>query len=152
MREPPHFLDEAPDEELKRLFEELIRASNTIELLVGVYRVVKPALIRALNQHLAQANPLSDYPTCRLLRLLLKDEEEMVVWGTQATTALTQAPEAAKIAHDWEKHLSWFLDAAGELREIFPMRIIFLPHVLALMALPILWTAFHGAISVFAIR
>ncbi|WP_201393771.1 hypothetical protein [Ktedonobacter sp. SOSP1-52] len=120
MREPPHFLDEAPDEELKRLFEELIRASNTIELLVGVYRVVKPALIRALNQHLAQANPLSDYPTCRLLRLLLKDEEEMVVWGTQATTALTQAPEAAKIAHDWEKHLSWFLDAAGGIAGDLP--------------------------------
>ncbi len=113
MREPPHYLDEVPDEKLQTLFAELIRANTTVELLAGVYGVLKPAMIQALKLHLAQTNSLIDYPTCRILRFILGEEEEMMIWGSQALAALTRTPKALQAAHRWEKHIGWFLAAAG---------------------------------------
>ncbi len=113
MREPPLHLDRAPDPKLQALLDEVIRAENTIELLVGIYRVVKPELVRSLRKHLSETNPLVDYPTCRILRTNLQEEEEMVAWGEQAISALTQTPQAIEVAQSWEAHLHAFLWAAG---------------------------------------
>lgn len=122
MREPPHYLDEVPDEKLEAFFEELIRSKTTVELLAGVYGVLKPAMIEALKIHLAQTNALIDYPTCRLLRFILSEEEEMLKWGKQALIALTRVPEALQEARDWERHVNWFLAAAGGIAGNQPAR------------------------------
>lgn len=50
MRTPPLHLDRIPDPALDALFQELIRSLSTLELLTGVYRVLKPATIAALQQ------------------------------------------------------------------------------------------------------
>jgi hypothetical protein len=113
MREPPHHLDEAPDPRLATLFDKLLRSHTTVEVLVGGYRVVRTALVQALHAHLAEANPLIDQPTCRLLRFMLREEEQMVAWGERALAALTQTPEAVQLAQAWEQHVTWFLEAAG---------------------------------------
>src|SRR5436309_8236273 len=65
MRTPPHHLDHAPDAALAAFFEELKRAENSLEFLVGVYGVLKPALAAAFREHLAQAHPIADQPTRR---------------------------------------------------------------------------------------
>ena len=127
MREPPHYLDEVPDDKLQTLFAELIRTHTTVELLAGVYDVMKPAMIEALKLHLAQTNPLVDYPTCRLLRLILAEEEEMLMWGSQALAALIRTPEDLQEAQCWKKHISWFLAAAGGIAGDQPPREDLLP-------------------------
>jgi len=68
MRTPPLHLDEVPDEALAAYFEELIRSESTAELLIGVYKVLKGELIQTLRRHMAEANPLADQPTMRLLQ------------------------------------------------------------------------------------
>lgn len=83
MREPPLHLDRVPDEKLAAWLDEAIRAENTTELLTGIYRVIKPELVRALRKHPAETNPLVDYPTCRILKQMLAEEEEMVAWGRE---------------------------------------------------------------------
>jgi hypothetical protein len=113
MREPPLHLDRVPDPALEVLLDEVIRAENTLELLVGVYRVVKPELAGALRTHLNETNPLVDYPTCRVLKSILQEEEDMIVWGEQAISALTRTPEDVDVARLWEAHLAAFLGAAG---------------------------------------
>ena len=113
MREPPHHLDDSPDEPLKAFFDEVIRATTTLELLVGLYRVVKPEVCRALKEYLDHSNPLIDYPTRRTLTFLLREEEEMLAWGDQALVALLSTQEATQAAQAWETHLSWFLFTAG---------------------------------------
>ncbi len=113
MREPPLHLDRVPDPALQVLLDEVIRAENTVELLVGVYRVVKPALVRALRQHLNETNRLVDYPTYRALRINLQEEEEMIAWGEQAIAALMQSPETLDLAQSWDTHVRAFLQAAG---------------------------------------
>jgi len=107
MRKPPHYLDRPDDEALEGFFEELLRSRSTRELLTGVYRVVKPGLIEAIEDHRARANPLADQPTFRLLRFLLLEEHDQVEWGAAALAALGGADEA------WELHLRAYLRTAG---------------------------------------
>ena len=113
MREPPLHLDKVPEPHLQACLDEVIRANNTLELLVGVYRVVKPALAQAWKHYLHEANPIADHPTYRLLKLLLGEQQEMIAWGEQAIVALTQTEEDHATAAAWENHLQAFLQAAG---------------------------------------
>lgn len=115
LRSPPPPLDEAPDPALQALLDEALRAQNTIELLAGLFRVLRPALRAAYRQHLAETNPVFDYPTCRLLRIAIEDEQQMIDWGVQALEALTPDEAGQGIAADWERHLRAYLQAAGSL-------------------------------------
>ena len=55
MREPPLGLQSVPDDYLEILFDEIIAAPTTGELLLGVYETALPALRDALQRHLARA-------------------------------------------------------------------------------------------------
>ena len=113
MREPPPSLDDIPDEALHVLLEEALRAETTIELLAGVYRVIRPALAEAISAHLEATNPLIDHPTCRILEFALREELDMITWGDAAVSALVQDGSAASAADEWESHLRGLLGVAG---------------------------------------
>ncbi|OCT15216.1 hypothetical protein A8709_14030 [Paenibacillus pectinilyticus] len=113
MREPPLHLDKVPDAQLEAFFGEVIRAETTLELLVGIYRVAKREFVRSLKKHLLETNPLVDQPTCRALKLILVEEEEMISWGEAAIEALIRTEEDQQAALAWQKHLESFLYAAG---------------------------------------
>lgn len=113
MREPPLHLDKVPDAQIEAFFGEVIRAETTLELLVGIYRVAKPELVRSMKKHLSETNPLVDQPTCRVLKLILVEEEEMIQWGEAAVQALIFTNEDELTAQKWQKHLESFLYAAG---------------------------------------
>jgi hypothetical protein len=113
MREPPHYLDKTPDAVIELFFQELIRSQTTLELMVGIYGVAKKELIRSLNKHLAETNPLVDHPTCRILKFMLIEEEEMQVWGEKAIQALMITEEDRIAAQQWQEHLQCCLQAAG---------------------------------------
>lgn len=107
LRKPPHYLDRPDDQALEGFFDELLRSSSTRELLTGVYGVLKPRLVEAIESHCRRANPLAEQPTLRLLRFLLLEEREQIEWGAQALTALGGADET------WRRHLEAYLRAAG---------------------------------------
>ncbi|HEY0828604.1 MAG TPA: hypothetical protein VGE40_10945 [Bacilli bacterium] len=113
MRNPPLHLDKIPDEPLFIWLDEAIRAANTLELLVGIYRVIRPEIIRSLKKHIAETNPLVDLPTCRILASVTAEEESMFHWGEQAIAALIHSEEDQLAADRWESHLRSFLLAAG---------------------------------------
>ena len=113
LRRPPLYLDQCPDPKLEALTEEAMRAGSTIELLVGVFRVIRPALLAAYEKHLAETNPLFDFPTCRLLKTAIAEETQMTEWGQQALAALAQTDDQKASATAWENHLRAFLRAAG---------------------------------------
>jgi hypothetical protein len=112
MREPPLHLDKVPDDRLKLFFDEVIRAESTLELLIGVYVVSIREWVRAVRKHLEETNPLVDHPTCRLLRFILGELEDMLTWGEQAVQALIRTDEDRRAAAQWEKHLLSLLHAA----------------------------------------
>src|SRR5258708_7614587 len=116
MRTPPHHLDKVPDPALAAFFDELRHADSSLEFLAGVYGVLKPALAAAFREHLAQAHPIADQPTRRLLQFALAEEEAQVAWGQAALAALRRAanrPLNVAQLKTWQDHLSAYLAAAG---------------------------------------
>lgn len=111
MRTPPHNLDRVPDPALATFIEELRRAHDAAELLVGLYLVLKPALAAAWRVHLAESNPVADHPTRRMLRLALCELDEQLAWSASALATLP-APLPPALAA-WQAHLEAYLAAAG---------------------------------------
>ncbi len=114
MRHPVPALDAAPDPGLDALLEESLRSADEVELLAGSYGVVRAALAQAYRDHLADANPLVDQPTMRVLQRAQLDHEAALAWAGHALDALTRGDAAACArAGAWQDHLRSFLDAAG---------------------------------------
>lgn len=113
MRNPPPRLDIAPDAKLDAFLDEVLRAADTLEKLVGVYGVLRPALLAAGRQHYDKTNPLVDYPTRRLLRTLIAEDEEAVAWGAAAIDAVSATDGQRERAAAWAAHLHAYLLAAG---------------------------------------
>jgi hypothetical protein len=112
MREPPHDLDKIPDPRLEMLMDEAIRSRNTLELLTAIYEVIKPEMVRSLQKHIDETNPLTDQPTRRILSFILQEEQMMLSWGEQALAALRERADEQEAA-EWKKHLEEMLQAAG---------------------------------------
>ncbi len=84
MREPPLGLEDVPHPLLEVLFDEVLAAPTTEELVAGAYAVAVAELRRALERHLEQTNPLADHPTARLCRFALLEIRDMERFGTDA--------------------------------------------------------------------
>lgn len=113
MRTPPHHLDESPDPALDALLEELIHSRTTVELLVGIYRVLLPAMTEAMTLHSAEANPVADYPTRRLIRMFLLEKHDQLEWGARALEQLEKIGGFGARCEEWEAHLRSYLSATG---------------------------------------
>lgn len=113
LRKPPLLLDTCPDSRLEAWLNEAFRCASTAELLVGVFEVIRPALLEAYRKHLSEINPLIDQPTARLLRIAIEEEVQMIAWGAQAIVAVATDDESREVAAVWRERLSAFLRAAG---------------------------------------
>ncbi len=116
MRSPAPPLDVTCDPALDHFFDELLAARNSAEKIVGLYGVLKPALLAAYRQHYAAANPVADYPTRHMLKHILVDEDEIALWGESALAAAMEMPGVLAPAAGWADHLAAFLAAAGGIR------------------------------------
>jgi hypothetical protein len=116
MRTPPFHLDRVPEPALEVLLHEVEAAADSLEFLIAVYGVLKPAVAAALRDHFNRAHPVADQPTRRLLRLVLQEEEEQIAWGRSAMDAALNraglAAEALPVVR-WRSHLEAYLRAAG---------------------------------------
>jgi len=114
MREPPLGLDAVPDANLEILFDEILAAPTTEDLIAGVYGKAIPALKQALINHIAQTNRLADAPSVRLCRFALLEVEDMEHYGAHCIASLIDASAAQRIS-DWLRLLDDCVAAAGGL-------------------------------------
>jgi hypothetical protein len=121
LRKPPHHMDTPLDSAFEAFLDEARYAESTIELLVTLFRVVRPALLAAYREHLEAVNPLFDFPTVRLLRQAVGEEEQMIAWGDAALAACVVGEKAAAEAGAWEAHLRAYLKAAGGVSGLEPV-------------------------------
>lgn len=63
------------------IFTRLERAQSEWELLAGIFRVVKPALVADLRRHLEGCPPYVDEPTVRILQRIVAEEEQHLELG-----------------------------------------------------------------------
>ena len=114
MREPPLGLEAVPHPALAALFDEVLAAPTTGELLAGLYEVLIPALDAALARHMADTNPLADAPSVRACRLARVELADAIDWGNQCIACLVDDEAHAAMA-PWVESLRDALAAAGGL-------------------------------------
>ena len=93
--------------------EALEAPEETVERVVGVYRVLKPQLLAAYEAHLASTNAVYEPPTCRILTRCIADERRHVAAGETIARHLLRTPALAERARAAEARLWALLEAAG---------------------------------------
>lgn len=93
------------DPALEHLMAQAINAPNEWDLLAGLFRVIKPALVDAYRWHIGQTFANPDAPTLYAFKHILVDEEDQLRW---AQAALADHPVG-----EWEKTVAELLAAAG---------------------------------------
>jgi hypothetical protein len=114
MRQPPYGLEVTPNASLDLFFDEILAAPNVEALLLGLYERAVPAVIRGLEQLIADTNRLFDHPSWRICRLSLVEFEDVQRYGGEAVTCLVK-PEARAELQPWLAVLDRMLAAAGDL-------------------------------------
>ena len=114
MREPPLGLEAVPNANLEILFDEILSAPTTGELLLGLYEVALPALDDAMRKHLEDTNPLVDHPSVRVIRFAILELGEMIALGQASIEAMVDEATRAK-SSAWLSLLSDCLANAGDL-------------------------------------
>ena len=114
MREPPLGLEAVPHPALEVVFDEILAAPTTAELLVGVYEVAMPALDAALARHQAETNLLTDAPSVRVCRFARLELADMIAFGRSCIDSLVDPP-ARESMRNWVFLLQTCLASAGGL-------------------------------------
>ncbi|HKS36458.1 MAG TPA: hypothetical protein VJW76_04660, partial [Verrucomicrobiae bacterium] len=114
MREPPLGLEAIPDPHLEILFDEILAAPTTEELVLGLYEKALPALQAALRRHLDDTNPLVDQPSVRVCRFALLELDDVLKFGAQTVASLVD-DRVHQTAAPWLALLDDCLDVAGAL-------------------------------------
>src|SRR5437667_3315323 len=86
---------------------------QTIEKLVGVYRVLIPRKIAAYTYHLNATSPITDAPTIRWLKFILTDEFDDWREGEMLLQSLIRTPEDVDRAASRQRELEQLMLAAG---------------------------------------
>ncbi len=111
MREPPLGLDRVPDSRLGLLFDEIVGQRDTAQRIEAIYGLALPAMVRAMDRHIDETNPLADHPSVRVCRFALLELREMLDYGERAIGCLREADVSGRSA--WIDSLSSLLAQAG---------------------------------------
>ncbi len=112
----PQRLTVPPNPEMEAFVEALgapEAADETIEKLVGIYRVLLPHLIAAYTYHMNNTSRITDSPTIRSLNFCLMDDMEEWREGEMILQSLITTPEEADRAAARQAELTKLMQAAG---------------------------------------
>jgi hypothetical protein len=93
---------------------------DLVEKMAGLFRVVLPRLVASYGYHEAYASAVSEAPTRRALRLVLRDEAEALVAGEALAQGLLGTPEAVAVAGQHVIDLESGLVKAGVFLGLVP--------------------------------
>src|SRR5262245_1342543 len=86
---------------------------ETIERLVGIFRVLKPHLLSVYAQHLSACNPVYEPPTIRILERLMHETQEHILKGQILLEDIASTVPTRERAVLWQLELEKQLVAAG---------------------------------------
>src|ERR1700720_1888351 len=86
---------------------------DTIERLVGIYRVLKPHLISHYSSHVSAMNPVYEPPTLRILERLVEEEKRHVERGNVLLEELLDSTEKHRRASEGQGAFGGVLGGAG---------------------------------------
>lgn len=86
---------------------------ETIERLVGLFRVLKPHLLSVYAQHLSACNPVYETPTMRILERLVQETQDHILKGQILLEDMACTVPTRERAVLWQLELEKQLVAAG---------------------------------------
>lgn len=113
LRYPRRDVEAGHDPDLLAFLDHLTRAESDAEFALGVYAVLKPALIAAYRAYLERADELNDAPSIYQISHILIDEQEQITAIAPVLDGLPREEVAA--AQPWVTHLRDHLAAIGGL-------------------------------------
>lgn len=114
-------VDKVLDYQLGDFLGEILHSPGSLELCVGLFEVLAPAFIGAVERYLAETQPLVDFPTVRLLKTILAEERERAATGKEFVAALRQQENGGETAKAWRDHCDGFLVAARGVSGLDPL-------------------------------
>ncbi len=106
-------IDGFRDIEIDMLFEEMLSAEDTPELLAGVHAVLGNALVTAYKHHIDDTCPITDAPTIRTFKQILVDYEPMQEWANAAIEAYIEGGMDESRIEAWRWHIDRVLVSIG---------------------------------------
>jgi hypothetical protein len=107
-------LEASPDSSLDLFFDEVKAAPGVEELVLGLYEVAVPAVVRVVERLIADTNKLFDHATYRICRFALLEMQDMREYGNHAIECLIDKARRESL-DDWLSALDQILRAAGDL-------------------------------------
>lgn len=121
---PSRMMEIGDDQPLLDVFEEAANAPSGEAYVLSLARVYKPALLAAYRDYVSQADPLTDGPILRALRLAVDEKAEQIATLTQfANDMLKTVPERRHQAEAWVAALSERLGQVGGLSIELPQAV-----------------------------
>ncbi len=108
-----HFHCIAPSNEFTQLLEKTWRMEGDLLRMIGLYRIVKPALVAAYETHLQSVELPADEPTAYILRHITDEENDHVAWAEQIIARLTHETADDGSIASLQAELSKDLNAVG---------------------------------------
>jgi uncharacterized ferritin-like protein (DUF455 family) len=100
-----HFHVIPPSDQVVHLIESIWKSVGDLKRMVGLYRVVKPALIEAYRAHIAMAEIPADEPTVYILRHIADEERDHCAWAEAVIARLGPDPGVAEWEHETARKL-----------------------------------------------
>lgn len=116
LKEPNEHRAEPPNEAFVSFMDELTspeEGEQTIEKLVGIYRVLVPHLLATYTFHRKVTSDIVDAPTVRILGFMLDDLHTQIAEGEMMIQDLARDPQLRRRAGDWQTHLDVLLAGSG---------------------------------------
>jgi predicted NBD/HSP70 family sugar kinase/uncharacterized ferritin-like protein (DUF455 family) len=113
LRYPRRDVEVGHDPDLIAFLDQLARAESDAEFALGIYTVLKPALIDAYHTYLEHADELNDAPSIYQISHILIDEQEHLASIKPVLAGLPEDEVAA--AQPWVANLRAHLAAIGGL-------------------------------------
>lgn len=113
MREPPLGLEDVPHPALEAFFDEIQCAPTTEELIAG-YQFAADQIYHDSRYYIGDTHPLTDAPSCRILKFACLETNEMATWATRVSSALADTNGESRL-DEWGQYLGSLLGAAGGL-------------------------------------
>src|SRR5207302_775808 len=71
--------------------------------------------LAAIDKYLAESNPVADHPSCRALKIIRREQQEIVEWGRAALEAVLADDAARQKSAAWAWHLQAYFAAANDI-------------------------------------
>jgi hypothetical protein len=107
---------EPPNDAFVTFMDELTspeEGDQTIEKLVGIYRVMVPHLLAVYTFHQKVTSDIVDAPTVRILGFMLADLHNQIAEGEMMIQDLAGTEELRRRAGTWQTHLDVLLAGSG---------------------------------------